>query len=395
MTAAKGALLAAVVAVVSVWVLYRLLRGRPIVARGAVLLRALAVASAIAVAISPRLPARAQLDAGSASAASEAFPSDLGERALGRQVRGRDRLLGLWRVLDAADAPGLTTAAREALLADASLFARDLRGSGEWRALGSSLAGVLEHVRAGQRDTRAELAQLLDDAEHTPCYDARLAALVWRRAGDVAMTAAERAALSARIGRHLRVTEALARAEQQVGPPTFVPWRKMSAPPRGYTGIGMPVGLVAAARQSYAAMSASAWERAGAIELVVGGAGGRVYRRGVASALVEGDRVRFGRLDVVEAGAGDLALRHDRVGVFMVRAGDSVHARALAGLLDPTRHRDVRALVTEASRGDLRALAVIESALPATHEALRAELFAHPRSRGASRLRTLLTLFDE
>lgn len=269
----------------------------------------------------------------------------------------------------------------------------------------AALAEVLTaHARARAADRPQDLADLvgmLNALEHVPAYDAAFAAYLWRRARTVpvtdAATSARRVTLFARLHRHLRVADALLQAQSVTGPVEFTAWRSKAAPPPAWSGDPtVPAGLVDAARKAFADRGDIPWDRV-AVELRVVGDGstrGALLRGGRPIALVDGTRVRLGRLDVLRA-ESELRLRDGGGLEVRVPAGTELTLDRLAEHLGAADVRTLEALVERAAAGDGEADARIEATLPWCQALLRAWLRAHPQHDAAGKVRMWLVIFDE
>lgn len=254
-----------------------------------------------------------------------------------------------------------------------------------------------EHVegrKAGRADTLAGLSALLSATEAAPMFHAGVAAYVWRRAAPLAASATERAALLARIERHLRASQAVRRGLFEAGPIQFTAWRSKAAPPGGWTGTRVPDGLADAIRRHHPGSDAGTWESEGTIELTVVDEGMRLLRAGQAEPLQPGRLLILRRLDVVQADR-PATLRHDVLGDMSIGSGDVLTAWDLGGRLGEAGRALVRKRVAEARGGNARALAELEAILPAAHAEIRRALAEQPRASGSPGLRMLLALFDE
>lgn len=410
MTALRLAFCWVLAAGVALWVLWRVFRGRPAIARGVVTSRAVHIAALVLVlvgatgdrgAAQPRTSASP--DAGPAAGPAD-FPATLragGIEVYARLHRPRAPFAELGGLLARIDEPGSalrSEAARTIDLRRASALASQL-GENEpgARPIATALESALERARHGRRHALADLHAILDAAEQSHAHEAWLATWVWRRSGDVAMTASQRAGLLARIDHDLRVAEALERAAAQSGGVRFVPWLKKSMAPASYHAMQVPPGLVADAERLYSSIRLASWEDEAAMDLVVdaSSAGGELWRRGVRTTLVAGVRLRLGRLDVVATPVAPFVVRHAVLGRITVPVGTALHAWGLPSLLDATQRARIQGWIASARHGDAAALRSLEATLPASHALVRADLAARPTTAGAARLRTALALFDE
>ena len=315
-----------------------------------------------------------------AVAGTQVFPAGLDDAAIERGLRWVGRR-ELWRSFEAE--PG-----REA--------------GGEFLALGAPegevaarlVAAVEEHrawAQRGEPETAATLTGLLDAAEAVPVYDAWLAGHVWRHARGLRPAPA---GLFGRIERHLRVVQAIAQGQASTGPIEFSAWRSKAGPPPGWSGLRVPAGLAAAAREAFAKVDAGTWESGGVLALTVVQGEGTLLRRGGEVKLTAGAGLRLRRLDVVRAPAG-LRLRHAAYGELVVPAGGEVTAWTVGDLLSAEARARLQGRVDAALAGESAALAELEGALPLAQAAMRAAVAGKPEAPGAAGLRLLLTGFDE
>lgn len=259
---------------------------------------------------------------------------------------------------------------------------------GRWRA-------HVEARRQGKAEGAAALLGLLDAAEALPVYDAWLAGYVWRQSAGQAATGAQRAELLARIERHLRVQHALLKGQVETGPVEFTAWRSKAAPPRGWSGLVVPPGLLAAAREAYPGCDAGTWATAGTLALtVVRGDGLTLVRRGQRVALAPGQAVVLRRLDLLEA-RGPALVRHVTLGDMSLGAGAIVTAWDIGERLDAGGRALVQAKIAAALAGDADALRGLEAVLPAAHAEIRRAVARRADAPGAAGLRMALALFDE
>lgn len=313
-------------------------------------------------------------------AAVQGFPDNLDDAAIERGVRWIGRR-ALWRHFEAEGERG----SGEAL---------SLEGAPGGDAAGRLVLAIEEHrawATRGEPATVATLTGLLDAAEAVPVYDAWLAGHLWRHARTLRPAAPQ---LLGRIERHLRVVQAIAAGEAVTGPIEFSAWRSKAGPPRGWSGLHVPAGLAAAARQAFEKADAGTWETGAVLALTLVQGEGALLRGGGAASLSVGTALRLRRFDVVRAPAG-ARLRHATLGELVVPAGGELTAWNAGELLVASGQAKVQARVRDALGGESAALAELEGYLPLAHVAIRAGLLASPEQPGAAGLRLLLTSFDE
>jgi MoaA/NifB/PqqE/SkfB family radical SAM enzyme len=260
----------------------------------------------------------------------------------------------------------------------------------------------LDRRDRGEPERLADLVGLLNGAERLPTYDPVLAAYLWRRAraieapADDGRFAIERADLYTRLHHHLRVVDALARAEAVTGPITYRPWISKAAPRGDVPEI--PPGLVDALRKAWTEREdAGPWDRVGAdvvldwaerdpAPLVIGGGHVGEPKRGAS--------VRLRRLDILFA-RGPVAVRGPGTLEFSLENGAELTLDRWAEHLSPAARAELDAVVARAAAGDAEAEARVEAILPWAHASIRALLAAEPRHPGAGKLKMWLVAFDE
>lgn len=251
---------------------------------------------------------------------------------------------------------------------------------------------VQAHVARGPMHTPAQLLALLDAAEAVPLHDEWLAAHVWRHARALRPAPV---AVFARVERHLRVVHALLLGQASTGPVEFSAWRSKAGPPPGWTGLRVPAGLAAAAREAFKqGADAGTWESEAVLELTVARGEVVLVRRAGEARLAAGAALRLRRLDVVRAPAA-AALRHAELGELALPGGAELTAWNAGEHLGAAARAALQARVQAALAGDAAALSGLAAALPAAHAEIRAALDARPSAPGAAALRLSLVAFDE
>ena len=235
----------------------------------------------------------------------------------------------------------------------------------------------------------AVLLAALEEAEAINAWDPWLVQQIWRRSG--VGTVQDLTALYHRLERHARMVDALILTVAETGPVVFLPWRKKSSPPEGYTAFQVPEGLLEAARDSFARADAGTWRHEAVLECSVTTGTLTLYRQGQSSVLAAGQTVRISRLDVVVLD-GTLTC-----GEAVVVDGSSrpLTSRTLHAHMSYSAAEQLEAQVSAAMQGDEAALGDLEPALPLAHLIIRQQLAATPDAPGAAALRQLLVLFDE
>lgn len=299
------------------------------------------------------------------------------------------------RLAAVAEGAGAQDPAWDELLKGIEAIGTELAGQGPREAFVGRWRAHVEARRQGKAEGAAALLGLLDAAEALPVYDAWLAGYVWRQAAGQAATGAQRAELLARIERHLRVHHALLKGQVETGPVEFTAWRSKAAPPRGWSGLVVPPGLLAAARAAYPGCDAGTWDTAGTLALTAArGDGLALVRRGQRIALAPGQAVVLRRLDLLEA-RGPAVVRHVTLGDMSLGAGAIATAWDIGERLDAGGRALVQAKIAAALAGEAQALRELEAVLPAAHAEIRRAVARRADAPGAAGLRMALALFDE
>ncbi|MBK9753969.1 MAG: hypothetical protein IPO88_10760 [Nannocystis sp.] len=310
------------------------------------------------------------------------FPAALDDAAIEAALRWVSRR-GLWRSFEAEVAGD----ARSVLpLAD---------GAPPGEAAARLVAEVERHREravSGAAETVGSLTGLLDAAEAAQLYDGWLAGHLWRHARTLKPAPAQ---LFGRIERHLRVVQAIAAGEASTGPIEFSAWRSKAGPPPGWSGLRVPKGLAAAAREAFKqGVDAGTWESGATLALRVTQGEALLLRRGGQGRVAVGGWLRLRRLDVVRAPAG-ARLGHASLGELTLPAGAELTAWNAGEFLTATARTQLQARVDAALAGEAAALTELEGLLPLAHPAIRAAVGGRPEAPGAAGLRLLLTGFDE
>ncbi len=192
------------------------------------------------------------------------------------------------------------------------------------------------------------------------------------------------------LGDGLTFTEAIAAGEASTGPIEFSAWRSKAGPPPGWSGLRVPKGLAAAAREAFKqGVDAGTWESGATLALRVTQGEALLLRRGGEGRVAVGGWLRLRRLDVVRAPAG-ARLGHASLGELTLPAGAELTAWNAGEFLTATARAQLQARVDAALAGEAAALTELEGLLPLAHPAIRAAVAGRPEAPGAAGLRLLL-----
>jgi hypothetical protein len=257
--------------------------------------------------------------------------------------------------------------------------------------------------KAGSAAAPAELVAVLDEMEAHAYYDHWLTAYLWRKSATDG-PAKDRAVLYARLHRHARVTDALLKARFAVNPVLADPraWMSKAGPNQAQReqlalARASLTDTVKTARAVYPATDGGTWRHDALVLLKVGqGSVALTWHRGDRrTGVPEGETLRFGRLDLLEAAGQPVVLEHLWLGRMKLPAGTTVTAWELHELLSDEARDTVRRTVRAALDGDEKAAERLEEALPLVQVYVRSGLTGSPQAKGAPRLRLILTLFDD
>ena len=121
-----------------------------------------------------------------------------------------------------------------------------------------------------------------------------------------------------------------------------------------------------------------------------------LIRAGQALGIQPGETFAFGRLDLLRPAEEKALTIHDLdFGTLHVPAETVVSVWSLPDHLEISGFERLQKTADAAAFGDKRAARRLELALPLSHKSIRDALRDSPRSAGAPRLRTMLTLFDD
>lgn len=380
----------------AVWVLYRLVRRKPMLLHGRVARRAIRVAAVVMVALGAnRLPAQ-PADTGRAhdqpQATDELAPEVLLEVA--RDVRellfqedpanwyrawlSEDRS----RVPDAEAAPHLRRVLDHAA-------ARAQGDPPDDPLSAQTIARALDEMR---RD-----AKLLNEP---------LNLLLWHElsalpAPEDADEAAMLAAAMGRVRDNARMLNTLTRAAAQTGVSLRNTnpqgWRSKAGPrPRDYDVAAEDVeAFVEAVQSLYATSDTGLWEREGVVQLTPVDAGGDValIRQRQSLAMEAGETYRVGRLDLLQTGETGGRLHSTWLGDIELPTNATLRLSDLPALLDDAARERIDEAIAQAARGDEDALLLIERHMPLCVEQV-VDAILQLDAADASGLNLLVYLYD-
>ncbi len=274
-----------------------------------------------------------------------------------------------------------------------------------------NLSSVLERqfARFGAQEripavASAELNAALDELNNLHYVDSWMAGMLWR---ETAYSTDSRdherlPELFGRLDEHIRVSEALMRAESLVRPEPLSrrAWMSKAGPSREMRAKEQATvqQLLDAAKLLYMRPLSGPWHTDATVSLTLARDSARpsLLRGGGRRVIQPGDLIEFNRLDLLESPPGDspTTFVHDWLGQVGLPPGQLVSVWDLAGLHTPAAAEKLRTVVTDAIRGDDASAVRLERALPFAHSEIRRALEAHPDAPGAPRLRLILTLFD-
>jgi hypothetical protein len=275
--------------------------------------------------------------------------------------------------------------------------------------LGALVQADLEALKAGKAAPRVpveDLTAALAEAETVGFFDHWLTAYLWRKsAGALEKEHRHLADLYARLQQNVRVTDTLIRACAEVKP--FLqaprPWMGKAGPGPEHIKLvkaheKAASDVLKSARTLYASTDLGTWKRDGQVILnVAKGSATPVLVRGPRKQnLADGEAFRLGRLDLIETPAGKkVVLQNTWFGEMELPAERVVSAWDLPRYLPEEMAKKVRTMVHKALDGNEDAANQLEQALPLAHAILREELRETPKANGAPRMRMILALFDD
>ena len=275
------------------------------------------------------------------------------------------------------------------------------------KPLAKMIVEDLQEVRASMSATNVSVDRLLaalDTMEEHGLYDQWFNAYLWRKARGINETEAanQLTELFRRIELHARITDALIRAQFEVKPTRINPraWMSKAGPSRQMLAnrLNAAKAISAAARKLFPDISAGTWYRDAVLRLKLDGKSGPaiVTRAGKPITIQPGETFAFGRLDMLKSDGDEPLLLEDlEFGALRVPANTAVSAWSLPSFLAQAGERRLQKTLQAALDGDARAARRLELALPLSHKVIRRALRETPQAAGASRLRMILSLFDD
>lgn len=246
----------------------------------------------------------------------------------------------------------------------------------------------------------------MNEMEKYGVYDHWLNAFFWRRVDTTNQAEAkELIEVYRRIHQHARITDSLISAFAQVRP--------MMQPPRAWMSkVGprpadLPIieayqknlkDMVEATAKAYSTSTAGTWERDALVQFtaVNGSPAPNLLRAGKIKGFPEGQKVRVGRLDLLETPKDRSAvLEHEWLGKIELPKDRLISFVQLPDFLPKQSRDDLSKAIQEALDGSDKAADRIERVLPLAHADLRKALKESPKAKGAPRLRMILVLFDD
>jgi hypothetical protein len=207
-----------------------------------------------------------------------------------------------------------------------------------------------------------------------------------------------------RLHQAARITDSLIRAQGQVRP--------MMQPPRAWASkagprpADLPIlkayeaslqDMLVETKKAYPKTDAGSWQRDAGVWLIIGkepaslewlSAGNRKLLKG-------GEEIRFSRLDLLQTGKGQNVLEVEGLGNIEVPESRLLTVWQFPNLLSKEAQAKVRETVKKALEGKESSAEELEKRLPFTHAAIREGLKESPSTKGASRLRMILSTFDD
>ena len=258
--------------------------------------------------------------------------------------------------------------------------------------------------KVAPRIDASSLLALYDEMESQGYFDHWLNAYLWRKTANMdAGDGSKLAEIYARMYRHSRLTDTLVRALGEVKPYTIPAqaWRSKASPSPGIRALEEKsvADMLEAAKKLYPNIDGGTWKRDGVALLTVAkdSPSPILLREGRKRPLLDGETIRFGRLDLLETPAVSkpVSLNASWLGRVNLLAKRTISVWQLSELLSEEARDKLKQTVAEALDGDEDAADKLELVLPLAHNAIRADVTESPKSKLAPRLRMLLSLFDD
>ncbi len=248
-----------------------------------------------------------------------------------------------------------------------------------------------------------DLKVALVEMEQRGLYDHVWNAYLWRKTATDVKDPAARIELYARVRQHARITDALIRAYSQVRPMIATPraWMSKAGPrPEDRKAIQAYEAslndFIKVAAEVLPTTDEGTWKRDGVVRLKAVGGTATLIRGGRERAMATDEPSRFGRLDLIRTGEKSVTLEHEWLGKFELPANAIVSSWDIAKYLpDAGRQKLDETVLTALKDNSEEAADRLERALPLAHAAIRAGLKELPKESGSSRLRLILSLFDD
>jgi hypothetical protein len=253
------------------------------------------------------------------------------------------------------------------------------------------------------RASFADLNAALDESEKQGIYDHWLAAYLWRRGGGEINDDDRKAAVRfyTRLQEHARLANTILAAQARVKPLLMPPraWMSKAGPPPGAIqahrqGIA---DMLVAVKWLYPRADLGTWQNDGCVLLTnpKDGETFMVHRGGEGDLVDRGVLFRFGRLDLVQTADKKVKLEHTWLGTIELPEKSLISVWDLPKYLSAEARKKIEEAIDDALDGSEPAARKLEQALPFAQALLRARLQKSAEAKGASRLRLILSLFDD
>lgn len=254
-----------------------------------------------------------------------------------------------------------------------------------------------------------DLLTAMDQLEQAGCFDHWINAFLWQKTALVVESEPRQLVqVYSRIHRHARLTNALIAAQAQVRPlfqhgrawtskagrPLDRELALAEADPRQ-----MAIEMAKTLPKLYPQADAGSWQQDGHTLFTVpkDSAPITVIRGGQGRLTQDNPAILIGRLDLIETVPSDrqAKIQHAWLGEVQLPAGRVISPWDLPAFLSEEGKTKLNETVAHALEGNAAAANRLEKALPLAHAALREALAKSPTSKGAPRMRLILSLFDD